>query len=339
MPDREEYIPDSERICVVIPCYRVAPFIEKVIQQLPPWVSKVVAVDDCSLDETVEVLERIDDPRLVVVRHEKNQGVGGAMLTGYRKGIEEGATILVKMDGDDQMPVEHLYSLVQPIVSGRSDYSKANRFVQTGPLQQMPLLRRMGNLGLSFLTKAASGYWNIFDPTNGYTAIDADVLGAIDDSQVHHGYFFESGMLIELNLQRAVVADVDVPARYGEEESSLSILKTLIEFPVHLFRLFLRRVWQRYFVRNFSVASLFLVAGLILMIFGATWGAVFWAISVKAGVPATTGTVMIAVLPIMLGFQLLLQFVVFDVQDIPRQVKARRAESRRLAAVEQLRRR
>ncbi len=324
---------------MVIPCYRVAQFIEKVIRQLPPWVSKVVAVDDCSPDETVEVLERIDDPRLVLVRHGKNQGVGGAMLTGYRKGIEEGATILVKMDGDDQMPVEHLYSLVQPIVSGRSDYSKANRFVQTGPLQQMPLLRRIGNLGLSFLTKAASGYWNIFDPTNGYTAIDADVFESIDDSQVHHGYFFESGMLIELNLQRAVVADVDVPARYGDEESSLSILKTLIEFPVHLFRLFLRRVWQRYFVRNFSVASLFLVVGLILMIFGATWGAVFWAISIETGVPATTGTVMIAVLPIMLGFQLLLQFVVFDVQDVPRQAKARRAESRRLAAVEQLRRR
>ena len=203
------------------------------------------------------------------------------MLTGYRRGIEEGATILVKMDGDDQMPVEHLYALIQPVLSGRADYSKANRFVQSSQLQQMPLLRRIGNLGLSFLTKAASGYWNIFDPTNGYTAIDADVCDSIDETQVHRGYFFESSLLIELNLQRAVVVDVDIPARYGEEESSLSILKTLFEFPLHLLRLFVRRTWQRYFVRNFSVASLFLMVGLVLMAFGVIWGAVFWTISIQ----------------------------------------------------------
>lgn len=319
--------PSSERVCVVIPCFCVAPFIEDVIRRIPKWVHRIIAVDDRSPDETVTILEKLEDARLLTLRHAENRGVGQAMLTGYRKALEEDASVIVKMDGDGQMPVEYLDLLVRPLLEGKADYVKANRFAQVGALQQMPRIRRLGNIGLSFLTKAASGYWNVFDPNNGYTAIDGDILARLDDKHIHRRYCFESSMLTELNLLRAVVVDVEVPARYGDEESYLSVLRSTFEFPLLLVRMMLRRIWQTYFVRDFNVASLFLVVGLVLMLFGGIWGAVFWALSIRSGIPATTGTVMISVLPLILGFQLLLQFIVFDIQNVPTLVRSSRSAS------------
>jgi len=318
----------GERVCVVIPMYRVAPYIQAVIAGLPAWVWRIVVVDDASPDDCAERALASGGGRVVLVRHSQNQGVGGAMLTGFNRAVELGATILVKMDGDNQMRPEYLEDVILPILEGRANYAKGNRFSHTRAITSMPLVRRVGNIGLSFLTKVASGYWNVFDPNNGYLAIDVDTLRDLDQSRIHRRYFFESSMLLELNLQRAVVVDVPMPACYAGEVSSLSVWQALVQFPYLLWRGFLHRLMVQYFVLDFSVGSIFMVIGLLITLFGVIWGAIWWRQSILTGVPTTTGTVMIAVLPVILGFQLLLQVIVLDVQNVPRVPRSRRSKGR-----------
>ncbi len=203
------------------------------------------------------------------------------------------------------------------MLRGEADYTKGNRYLHARQLCSMPLLRRIGNLGLSFLTKLASGYWNIFDPTNGYTAIHASLIPLLNEDGIGRRYFFESSMLLELSLLRAVVRDVYIPARYGDETSNLSIVKTLRQFPAALAKGFCRRLWIQYFVRDFSIASLYAIAGLALLLAGGLFGAIHWCSSAQQGVATPTGTVMLAALPVLLGIQLLLQAVSLDIQNQP----------------------
>ena len=316
--------PAETRVCVVIPMYRVEPYIQEVLAGMPDWVWRIVVVDDASPDCSAQKAQQSGDPRLVLVRHEKNQGVGGAVLSGLRKAAELGARVAVKIDGDGQMSPEFLAEMVEPLLAGRADYVKGNRFFHVDDIVRMPLVRRYGNLGLSFLTKIASGYWNVFDPTNGYIAIDLETFRSLDQRYVHRRYFFETSMLIELNIIRAVVAEVPMPARYRGEVSSLSVGRSLLEFSLHLARGFWRRLWLQYFVLDFSLGSLFLVIGILMGLFGTVWGLYFWAQSIRTGIAASTGTVMIAVLPVILGFQLLLQALAFDIQNVPKTVLPRR---------------
>lgn len=318
-------------LAVVVPAFRTERHIRGVLETIPPEVAIVVVVDDRSPDGTASIVEDLkrSDDRIVLHRHEQNQGVGGAVTSGYRIALEHGARIIVKMDGDGQMDPGHLGRLVDPIVCGRADYTKGNRFLHAAELGSMPPARRFGNLALSFLTKIASGYWNVFDPTNGYTAIHADALSAIDTGRLGKRYFFETSMLIELGVAGAVVQDVAIPARYGDERSSLSITKTLWEFPPKLVRGCLRRTWSQNFLRDFTALALLLTAGLAMVAAGSAWGAAWWWRSWRTGIPASTGTVMLAVLPLILGVQCLLQALVLDLQAVPRvplQRRARQAE-------------
>lgn len=309
-------------IAVVIPAYRTERSIREVIATLPDFVSHIIVVDDQSPDRTSEIVEemREEDQRIILQRHDENQGVGGAVLSGYRIARELGADVVVKVDGDGQMDPAHIARLVHPILRGQADYTKGNRFLHAKQISSMPLARRIGNLGLSFLTKAASGYWEIFDPTNGFTAIHSAVIQEIDADKLSRRYFFESSMLLELGLIRAVVCDVPMPARYGDEESNLSVTKALFEFPGKLFRGFISRVWTQHFIRDFSAAALLLVMGMPLVLFGTAWGAYHWLMSWQTSTAASTGTVMISVLPFIMGFQCLLQCLVLDLQASPRKV-------------------
>ncbi len=310
-------IPEDEKICVIIPAYNVEAYIGGVIRGIPEWVWRIIVVNDASPDHLAQKVKEIPDPRVVLVEHATNQGVGGAMLTGFARAIELGATILVKMDGDGQMAPEVLPRLIKPILDGKAHYTKGNRFIETDTIQKMPLLRRLGNFALSFMTKMASGYWNIMDPTNGYTALDARAYQGLHPQRIHRRYFYESSMLIELNLHRAVVVDVPMHAKYDHQHSSLSIRKILWEFPGLLLNGFLRRLWLEYFLLDFSIGSLFLVMGSLSTLFGLVWGIVHWVISSHTGTPATTGTVMLAAIPFTIGFELLLQAVVYDLQNVP----------------------
>jgi len=239
------------------------------------------------------------------------------VLTGYQKALDLGAEIIVKLDADDQMDPAYLLPLIAPILSGEADYTKGNRFLRTRELRRMPVARRIGNLGLSFMTKVASGQWPIFDPTNGYTAIHAAIVPLLDQSAIDRRYFFESSMLLELGLLRAAVRDVSIPARYQDEPSYLSKRKAFLEFPRRLLRGFRHRLWLQYFVRDFTGVSAFLISGLAFLILGGTFGAYHWFLSSQTGVVASTGTVMLAVLPVILGMQLLLQAMIADIQNAP----------------------
>ena len=308
------------RVAVVIPCYRVRGQIESVLGEIGPEVSRIYCVDDACPENSGELIEKAarTDSRIELVRHAQNGGVGRAVVTGYRRALEDGADIIVKLDGDGQMDARKIGALVRKIAMGQADYVKGNRFFHLEHLKSMPWQRLIGNAGLSFLTKLSTGYWNLFDPTNGFTAIHARVARALPLAKLSDRFFFESDILFHLNTLRAVVVDVPMSARYGDEQSSLSPLKALVEFPVHHARNTLKRIFYSYFLRDFSMASVHLVVGGLLLLFGVSYGTMQWIHSSQLAQFASSGTVMVAALPVILGVQLLLNFIGFDMANIPR---------------------
>jgi dolichol-phosphate mannosyltransferase len=308
----------SQNISVVIPAYKVKSFIEEVIVSLPSFVSYVIVIDDKCPQKTGTYVESLGLKNTYVLFHENNQGVGGAVITGYKKAIELCSDIVVKVDGDGQMDPKYMENLVQPIIEEKADYTKGNRFKDFKALNSMPKVRLFGNSALSFLIKFASGYWNVMDPTNGYTAISKDALEGLNLEDLSKRYFFESDMLINLNIENKVVKDISIPARYGEEESSLSIKKALYQFPPKMLKGLGRRIFYKYYIYDFNMVSIYLFLGLPMLLFGLFFGTFEWVKSVSTNTEASTGTVMLAVLPIVLGTQLLLQAISIDINNIPK---------------------
>ncbi|HRN59957.1 MAG TPA: glycosyltransferase family 2 protein [Chiayiivirga sp.] len=307
------------RIAVVIPCFRVREQVLDVIAAIGPEVGWIFAVDDaCPEGSGGWIEENCRDPRVQVLRHALNQGVGGAVMTGYRAALDTPAEVIVKIDGDGQMDPALLPRFAAPLLAGLADYAKGNRFHRIGFVRRMPWVRLAGNAVLSFLTKLSSGYWQVADPTNGYTAIRRELAGELELERVARRYFFESDLLYHLNALGAVVADVPMEARYEGEPSSLRPLRVIGPFLLGHARNTARRVLYDYFVRGFSLASVELVLGTALWAWGAGYGALQWVESVRSGTPATAGTVMLAALPIILGSQMLLSWLNFDVNAEPR---------------------
>jgi glycosyltransferase involved in cell wall biosynthesis len=312
-------------IAAVIPCYRVKRHVLGVLAAIPPLVERVIVVDDACPEGSGALVEgECRDPRVRVVRHESNQGVGGATLSGYRAALAEGARVVVRLDGDGQMDPAMIPRLVRPILAGEADYAKGNRFFELEGLRGMPRLRLVGNALLSFASKLSSGYWNVFDPTNGFTAIHAETLRALPLDKLSRGWFFESDLLFRLGTLRAVVCDVPMPARYGDEESSLSVQRVIGEFARKHVVNTAKRIFYNYYLRNFNVASLELALGLPLLGFGTWVGVTRWIAGSQANLPQTSGTVMLAALPVIVGVQLLLAFLSYDLQNVPREVLHRR---------------
>ncbi|MBN8582782.1 MAG: glycosyltransferase family 2 protein [Anaerolineae bacterium] len=307
-------------ITVVIPSYRTESEILSVLKGLPAFVRHIIVVDDASPDASASVVLAAakKDKRITLVRHEKNQGVGGAMITGFKTALTLGTDIVIKLDGDGQMDTQYIPALLEPLVLGEADYAKGNRFRDFQALQQMPLVRRVGNLGLSFLTKAATGYWNLFDPTNGYFAIRADVLEKLPFDKIDKRYFFETSMLAQLYLLDACVQDVTMPARYGAERSHLSIRRAMFEFPFKLTRTFLRRIILKYFIYDFSMMSIYLLTGIPLLLFGLIFGITKWIQYYNIGISAPTGTVILPTLSVILAIQILLSAIEIDLNATPR---------------------
>lgn len=309
----------SRRIAVVIPCYRVTQHVLGVIARIGPEVAMIFAVDDACPDRSGDLIEaECRDARVQVVRHAANKGVGGAVMTGYRAALEAGAEIVVKIDGDGQMDPALLPVIAGPVIDGAADYAKGNRFHSIWNVRQMPAVRLFGNSALSFITKLSSGYWSIFDPTNGYTAIHAEALKRIEFANVSERYFFETDMLINLGNIRAVVADVPMEAHYGDETSHLRIGQVIGQFLRKHLKELAKRILYTHFMRDFSLASAELAVGVLMLGFGTAFGGFAWYESVASGQTASTGTVMIATLPIILGFQLLLSFLGFDMANEPK---------------------
>ncbi len=315
MPDAHE----SPQVAVVIPCYRVGPHLHGVLARVGPWASHIVCVDDACPDGSGKIIAEAaaSDERIVHVTRAENGGVGAAVTTGYRAAIERGAKVLVKVDGDGQMDPRLVPALIQPILDGEADYVKGNRFFSPQTVAGMPPLRLVGNAGLSFLTKLSSGYWDLFDPTNGFTAIHADVAAELPLERVHPRYFFESDMLFRLSVLRARVVELPLAAVYGEERSNLSEWNALVTFPGLHLRNLTKRIGYNYVIRNVSVGSLYLVAGLLLTGFGTLFGTAMWIHGFLVGDPNTAGTVMLAALPVLLGIQFLIAFLNHDIASVP----------------------
>jgi glycosyltransferase involved in cell wall biosynthesis len=307
------------KIAAVIPSYNVKPFILDVLARIPDYCDRVYVVDDkCPMESGRYVEEHNSDPRVTVIFNEENQGVGGAVLAGFRRAFEDGADICVKIDGDGQMDPGIMYRFTAPIANGDADYTKGNRFYSVYTVRQMPAIRLFGNAALSFLTKLSSGYWSLFDPTNGYIAIHRKAFTRLASLHVSKRYFFESDMLIHLRDIDAVIKNVPMEAVYGDERSGLHIRKIFSTFLFKNMRMFIRRVIYQYFLRDFNVASLNIVLFLLLTGFGVIFGGIKWMESLYSGVPTPAGTVMVAVLPIILGFQSLIFAVSIDVQSEPK---------------------
>ncbi|GAB2583725.1 glycosyltransferase family 2 protein [Dyella jejuensis] len=308
-----------KKVAVVIPCFRVIDHVLGVISRIGPEVFRIYTVDDACPDESGEfIAKNANDPRVVVIFRPQNGGVGAATLTGYQAALKDGAEIIVKIDGDGQMDPSLIDRFIHPIAIGHADYTKGNRFFDLEGVVNMPRVRLFGNAVLSFVSKLSTGYWSVFDPTNGFTAIHANVAKRLPLGKISSRYFFETDMLFHLNVLKGVVVDVPMEAVYGDEVSNLKISKILPEFVLKHASNFFKRIFYSYFLRDMSVATFELLGGLFLFSFGALFGLVEWVRLSHRGEFATAGTVMLAGLPVMVGIQLLLAFLNFDIFATPR---------------------
>ena len=312
-------------IAVIIPSYRVRRQILDVLDGIGPECGAIYVVDDACPEKTGDLVEsECRDPRVRVIRCEQNLGVGGATLSGYRAALDDGAEILVKLDGDGQMDPALIPRFVSLIQQGEADYVKGNRFFELQGLESMPRMRLVGNSLLSFVAKISTGYWNIFDPNNGFTALHAEVARRLPFSKLSERYFFESDMLFRLGTIRAVVTDVPMPAQYAGETSSLRIRNVIGEHALkHGLNTF-KRLFYSYYLRDFNIASIEVLVGIASLTWGVWFGLTAWKAGILEGVAATSGTVMLAALPVLLGVQLILAFLNFDIQNVPRDVLHKR---------------
>jgi glycosyltransferase involved in cell wall biosynthesis len=308
-------------IAVVIPSYKVKRHILDVIKSVGSEVDKIYIIDDhCPEGSGKFVLENNTDSRVQVIFSKKNGGVGAAVLKGYEIASAEGAKVIVKIDGDGQMDCALIPKFIEPIISKRANYTKGNRFYSIEDLQQMPAIRLIGNAALSFINKIVSGYWNIMDPTNGFTAIDSSIIKFLPKHKISKRYFFESDMLFRLNTFKAVVQDIPMTSKYADEKSNLSVINTLVVFPRKYLIRFLKRIFYNYFLRDFNMGSISLLSGVTLLFFGLTYGLYHWYLAWQTHTATPAGTVMLATLPLILGFQSLLFFFQVDINNIPDKV-------------------
>lgn len=302
----------EQKIAVAIPCYKVEQHLQQVIAGLPPFIDSILLVDDCSPDGTPALVDRLaDGSRIVAIHHPQNKGVGGAMKTAFRKAMEMEADVVVKLDGDGQMDASYIAPLVEALEG--ADFAKGNRLFNRQMLRRMPAIRRIGNMGVGFMVKAASGYWNVSDPVNGFFAIRTKTLRQMDLDRVADRYFFESSMLIEMHYTGAHISEVNMPAIYGDEHSNLSVGKTFFSFPPRLIAAWLRRLHLSYFVYDFNICSLYILVGLPSFLFGLIFGLCEWIHYASISSPSPTGTIMVAVLTFILGFQMLLSAAQYDI--------------------------
>jgi dolichol-phosphate mannosyltransferase len=304
-------------LCCIIPTYKARNTVCTVVRNAVKHCDFVIVVDDACPRHSGALVEQefSDNTAVIVISHQFNRGVGGAVKSGIAKALAIGATIIIKVDADDQMDTDYLPVFAELLREHASlEYIKGNRFIDINVMKAMPKIRLFGNSILSLLVKFGSGYWNIIDPTNGYFAFRASRLRQIPWRDLSERYFFETHILCMLGRRNAKIAEVEMPAVYGDESSSLSIGRVLIDFPPKLARQFLKRVFYQYFVYDVNLGSLYLLLGLALAAGGVLFGAYEWLESIITHVPRTTGTVMLAVLLFLMGFQLLLNALMYDVQ-------------------------
>jgi glycosyltransferase involved in cell wall biosynthesis len=263
---------EGARVGVVVPAYNEEKLIGQAIETVPDFVDKIIAVDDCSTDETATVIEEYRErlgERLELIRHEANQGVGGAIATGYKWCRDHEMDVTVVMAGDAQMDPADLPALLKPVVSGEVDYTKGNRLFTGDAWNIIPRVRYLGNSLMSLLTKIASGYWHVADSQCGYTAINLKALKMIDWDQMYKQYGQPNDLLVRLNIHNFRVCDVPVRPVYNiGEKSGIRPLRMIPKLSWFLFKLFIYRMWQKYVIRDFHPLVFFYLMAFALLTAG-----------------------------------------------------------------------
>jgi len=311
----------NKKITVVIPCYKVSKQINSVILSIPEFIDKIIIVDDACPEKSGALVNKMQLDKVELIFHEKNKGVGGAVISGFKKALELESDIIIKLDGDGQMNPNDIEKLIKPLLYDSADYVKGNRFNDFKALKKMPKIRLFGNSFLSFTIKLASGYWNIMDPTNGFCAISKHSLCKLNLDKIDNKYFFEIDMLINLNLLNKVVEDVPLSAIYGDETSNLNIKRVILNFPSKILKGLIKRIFYKYYIYNFNMASIYFLISIPLLLFGLFFGGYRWIIGVMKNTENNSGTIMLAALPIILGIQFLLQAISIDINNIPKKLK------------------
>jgi len=303
-------------IAAVVPAYNESKLIGKTILTMPDLVDHIIVINDSSTDDTSAQARAVGDNRVVVIDHRVNTGVGGAIIDGHIRALELGADVNVVMAGDAQMDPAYLPDLLDPLCDQGYEFTKANRFYSATSYSGMPLVRMVGSILLSFATKAASGYWNLFDPQNGYTATRRSALHRLPLRRIALGYPFENDFLIWLNIANVRAKDVPIPALYGDAVSSMRIGRVIWPIGRLLFTGFWRRMLLKHVLQSFSAVALLFFTGLALFTLGVAVGV--WVLAESVGpASATTGTVLLSAGPMLTGIHMLVNAMLLDIQSTP----------------------
>jgi glycosyltransferase involved in cell wall biosynthesis len=306
----------DKTIAIIVPAYNEEKLIGKVLKTAPTFVDSVVVVDDASSDQTGEVVKTLqqEDPRIVYLLHPKNEGVGGAIATGYKWARDHAIAISVVMAGDAQMDPRDLPQLLDPVVDGEVDYTKGNRLFTGRAWEIIPKRRYLGNAVLSFLTKIASGYWHVADSQSGYGAVTLEVLRTIDLDRIYKRYGMPNDFLVKLNVYHFRVRDIPVNPVYGiGERSGIKIYKVVFTLSLLLLKLFLWRLKEKYIIRDFHPLVLFYLMGFILTPIGIVFGCYLLVYRLFIGPVAATSALFAAFFAIS-GLQSLLFAMWFDME-------------------------
>ncbi len=242
----------GEKVAVVVPAYNEEKFIARVLTTMPPFVDKIYAVNDGSIDRTLEIMQSIAERngKITIVNRERRGGIGSAITSGHRKALEDDIDVIAIMAGDGQMDPSILHQILEPVIEGKADYAKGDRLSALENKREMPVWRSFGNFLLTYLTRIASGYWHISDPQNGYTAISIETLQKLNLDGIEKDFAFENDLLVKLNILGAKVVDVAHPAVYQGQSSKIRYPRFIVKTSWLLLKGFIWRIWVKHIRRN-----------------------------------------------------------------------------------------
>ena len=305
----------GKRVAVVVPAHDEETLIAQTLTGIPAFVDRIYVVDDASRDATAERARGVGDPRVEVIAHEQNRGVGAAIVTGYHRAVEEGVDVTCVMAADNQMDPADLEKIALPVVRGELDYAKANRLISGEAWRVIPRSRYLGNAVLSLLTKIASGYWHVADSQAGYTAVSITALRRLDLDRIYRGYGFPNDMLVHLNVWNARVRDFPSRPVYGVgERSGIKIRRVVPRISWLLLKGFLWRLREKYVIRDFHPLVFFYALGMVMTLAGLVLGVVETALRI-AGNAVSVGTVVLVALLLIAGSQFTLFAMWFDMES------------------------
>lgn len=306
---------EQKSIAVVIPAHDEEKLIGETISGIPDFVDRIIVVDDRSSDGTAAVVEALDDHRVELIRHGRNEGVGAAIVTGYKRARDEGIEVTAVMAGDNQMDPADLQTLVEPVARGEVDYAKANRLFTGQAWDLIPRTRYLGNAVLSLLTKVASGYWHVADSQTGYTAISLEYLRLLDLDRIYRGYGMPNDMLVHLNIWNARVRDFPSRPIYNVgERSGIRLRKVVPRISWLLLKGFFFRMREKYVIRDFHPLVFFYFLGFLMTTFGLVLGIVEVVLRLM-GNAITTPTIVLVALLLISGSQFMLFAMWFDMES------------------------